>query len=84
MSLIYTRNSVGPKTVPCGTPEVTSQGDEYVPSINTCCDLLCRKDVIHCSVFHNSFFTSLACGTLSNAYEKSRIAISTCSLSFNA
>ncbi len=32
MSLIYSRNNNGPRTVPCGTPDVTGTGLEDVPS----------------------------------------------------
>ena len=38
MSFIYTRKSMGPRTEPWGTPNVTSIGDERTPFKVPCCD----------------------------------------------
>ena len=35
-SFMYIENSMGPRTVPCGTPEVTGIGEEIEPSMITC------------------------------------------------
>jgi hypothetical protein len=35
MSLIYTRNSRGPRIEPCGTPEHIGRTSEYVPESTT-------------------------------------------------
>ena len=42
-SLIKARNKRRPRTVPWGTPEVTSASSDLAPSIRTCCFLLRRK-----------------------------------------
>ena len=47
ISLIYTRKSKGPRTVPCGTPDVTDAGREDSPSTNIDCFLEVRKEEIH-------------------------------------
>ena len=48
-SLIHIRNTVGQKTEPCGTPDVTLHGVEHEPSTTTHCNLLDINDLIHCS-----------------------------------
>ena len=50
-SLICKRNNIGPKTVPCGTPESTSTGLEDIPSTTTHCLQFFRKLEIHCQIF---------------------------------
>ena len=35
MSLIYVRNSSGPSTMPCGTPDVTADTDDVTPVMAT-------------------------------------------------
>ena len=40
---MYIRNSIGPRTVPWGTPERTGWGEDCDPSETTLCDLPCRK-----------------------------------------
>ena len=42
-SLMYIRNSMGPRTVPWGTPERTGWEEGCVPSETTLCDLTCKK-----------------------------------------
>ena len=46
-----TRNRIGPKTEPCGTPELTGTDPDSSPSITTVCDLLPRKAQIQDSAF---------------------------------
>ena len=59
---MYIKNSIGPRTVPWGTPERTGWGGgDCDPSETTLCDLPCRK-----------------CWTLSNALLKSIMIISVC------
>ena len=41
--LMYIRNSIGPRTVPWGTPERTGWGEDCDPSETTLCDLPCRN-----------------------------------------
>ena len=41
------RNSRGPRTVPCGTPEFTVIDDDLEPLIITVCSLPIRKSWIH-------------------------------------
>ena len=45
-SAAYSRNSTGPRTLPCGTPHVTSDTDERLPAKLTACVLLEIKDSI--------------------------------------
>ena len=40
---VVIRNSIGPRTVPWGTPERTGWGEDCDPSETTLCDLPCRK-----------------------------------------
>ena len=47
MSLMQTRDSKGRRTVPCGTPEVTSVALECTPSSTTSCCLCVIKSAIH-------------------------------------
>ena len=42
-SLMYIKNSMGPRTVPWGTPERTGWEEDCDPSETTLCDLPCRK-----------------------------------------
>ena len=44
---MYSRKSSGPKTLPCGTPEVTSVVVEDLPSTSTYCARALRKAEIH-------------------------------------
>lgn len=79
---------MGPRTVSCGTLDVTSHGVEY-PSITTRCNRLDKKDFIHCNGFplipyYSNFCASLVCGTLSKAFDRSNIPKSTRSLLFRA
>ena len=39
---MYIRNSIGPRTVPWGTPERTGWGEDCDPSETTLCDLPCQ------------------------------------------
>ena len=41
MSFIYNKKRVGPKTEPCGTPEITLEGEKNEPFTMTCWE---RKD----------------------------------------
>ena len=71
MSLMKIRNSSGPRTLTCGTPEVTGADVEYCwPSIRTCWLLLLGKLDIHCRTFplmplYCSLWASSLCETLS-------------------
>ena len=46
-SIMCHKNSIGPSTVPCGTPESTVASSEYSPSSATRIFLSVRKDVSH-------------------------------------
>ena len=81
ISLMKMRNSRGPSTLPCGTPDKTSIQDENDPFSTTRCTLSPSQSPIHFSTFPStpwalSFFRSLFTGTLSNALAKSRNATS--------
>ena len=39
---MYIKNSMGPRTVPWGTPERTGWEEDCVPSETTLCDLPCK------------------------------------------
>ena len=85
-SLIYTRNNNGPRTVPCGTPDVTLHLSEASPSTTTCWWRLVRKESIHLRVLLLipmlwSFLRRRWCGTESKALLKSIMIRSTWPLS---
>ena len=46
MSLMYSKKSIGPRTEPCGTPDVTSVMSDRAPLTETRCLRFDRKDVI--------------------------------------
>ena len=50
-SFLNTRNRIGPKTEPWGTPELTGTDLDSSPSKTTVCDLLPWKDAIQDSAF---------------------------------
>ena len=77
-SLMNIQNKRGPKRVPCGTPLTTGALSEVSPSTMTCCDLSERNALIQLSVvplipYKSSFESSRQCGTLSKAFEKSKM-----------
>ena len=49
-SLMKTKKSKGPSTVPCGTPDVTWAVSNVAPSSTTSCCLSLRNDLIHFNV----------------------------------
>ena len=75
MSLMYSKKSIGPRTEPCGTPDVTSVMSDRAPLTETRCLRFDRKDVIQLCVLPvipyevNSDRRRL-CGTLSKALAK--------------
>ena len=76
------QKSIGPNTVPCGTPESTVISSEYSPSSTTRIFLSVRKDVSHVwsgplIPYRSILWRSLSWGTVSKALEKSRIPMST-------
>ena len=46
-SLIYKRMSIGPKILPCGTPEHTGFWEDVEPRVVTRCWRSCRYNVNH-------------------------------------
>ena len=47
MQVVYNNlNKVGPKTVPCGTPESTDNLEDVIPFKRTCCCLFSKKSLI--------------------------------------
>ena len=50
MSLMYSKKSIGPRTEPCGTPDVTSVVSDRAPLTETRCLRFDRKDVIQLCV----------------------------------
>ena len=82
-SFIWQRKSMGPRTVPCGTPESTLTSSVVSPSSTTLIVLFVRKLVSHVWVlptmpYFSSLYRSFLWGTVSNALLKSKIATSTC------
>ena len=49
-SLMYSKKSIGPRTEPCGTPDVTSVVSDRAPLTETRCLRFDRKDVIQLCV----------------------------------
>ena len=89
MSFMYSKDKRGPRTLPCGTPDVTGAGPDVCPSTSTRWLLLARKLLIHmmmlplmpqcCKLIASSWWD-----TLSNALLKSSSAKSICSPWSNA
>lgn len=75
-SLMQTKKSKGPKTEPCGTPDLTAQGFEEQLLAVTYWVRLVRKHSIHFRVLGSIFsmlsFSSNWCDTLSKAFAKSK------------
>ena len=89
MSLMYSKKSIGPRTEPCGTPDVTSVVSDRAPLTETRCLRFDRKDVIQLCVlpvipYEVSLDRRRLCGTLSKALAKSRRIASVCVLLSNA
>ena len=85
MSLIYSKKSIGPRTEPCGTPDVTSVMSDRDPLTDTRCLRFDRKDVIKLCVllvipYEVSLDRRRLCGTLSKGLVKSRRIASICVL----
>ena len=79
---LYNINSTGPKTDPCGTPEVTEDHLEDFPFNISRCYLFVKKYLIHLWMLqsiptHLIFLISLLWGTESKAFCISRYIIST-------
>ena len=89
MSLMYRKISIGPRTEPCGTPDVTSVMSDRAPLIETRCLRFDRKDEIQLCVLpvipnEVSLHRRRLCGTLSKALAKSRGMALICVLLSNA
>ena len=89
MSLVYSKKSIGPRTEPCGTPDVTSVMSDRAPLTETRCLRFDRKDVIQLCVlpvipYEVNLDRRRLCGTLSKALAKSRRIASICVLLSNA
>ena len=83
ISLIYKRNIKCPRTVPCGTPDVTLAVLDLSPSMVTCWSRCVSHASSHDRMFpfmpyDSSFFSRRLCGTVSKALLKSNMSISTC------
>jgi len=81
MSLMYSKNNKGPRTVPCGTPDETVRQDDWVPFSVTRWRRDERKDSTHRKVpphmpYQWSFTKRRLWGTESKAFEKSKTAMS--------
>ena len=79
-SLIYTRKNNGPRTVPCGTPDVTAASLDWHPSTTTLCVRWVSQLLIHNSrdLFIPLCFNlkmSLVNETLSKAFVKSKMTL---------
>ena len=76
------RNSRGPSTDPCGTPERTGEGDERFPLTLIVCVLPVMKEWIHLprlplTLREWSFLSKISKSTLSKALAKSKYKVST-------
>ena len=86
-SLMWHKNMIGPKTVPWGTPESTDVSLDFSPSTIVLIILVVRKLVSHVWMlpwipYWCNLCSNLSCGTVSKAFEKSKMATSTwCPLS---
>ena len=89
MSLLYSKKSMGPRTEPCGTPDVTAVMSDRAPLTETRCLRLDSTDVIQLCVlpvipYEVNLDRRRLCGTLSKAWAKSRRIASICVLLSNA
>ena len=79
-SFICMRNNNGPKTVPWGTPDRTLHGEDLLPSTTVCSRVLKKAAVQSsngpCMPKNRSLPNKRSWGTMSKAFEKSRIATS--------
>ena len=78
MSLMKTRNKIGPRMDPCRTPGDTGAGIDSSPLTTMFWDLSARNDHIHSSdvpwaQYFSSFESRLPWGTMSKALKKSMI-----------
>ena len=85
MSLMYSKKSKGPRTEPCGTPDVTSVVSDRAPLIEIRYLRFDRKYVIQLCVlpvipYEVSLDRRRLCGTLSKALAKARRIASICVL----
>ena len=85
MSLMCSKKSIGPRTEPCGTPDVASVMSDRAPLTETRCLRFDRKDMIQLCVlpvipYEVSLDRRCSCGTLSKALAKSRRIASICVL----
>ena len=74
MSLMYSKKSIGPRTEPCGTPDVTSGVSDRAPLTETRCLRFDRKDVIQVCLlpvipYEVSLDRRRLCGTLSKVWQ---------------
>ena len=88
MSLMYSKKSTGPRTEPCGTPNITSVMSDRAPLTETRSLRFGRKDVIQLCVlpvipYEVSLDRRRLYGTLSKALAKSRRIASICVLLSN-
>ena len=77
ISLIIMMNRIGPRTVPCGMPDMTGAGEEIEPFADTCWVLLVRKvwsqtPTLPPILSSLSLEQRIEWSTLSNAFAKSR------------
>ena len=89
MSLMYSKKSIGPRTEPCGTPDVTSVVSDRARLTETRWLRFDRKNVIQLCVlpvipYEVSLDRRRLCRTLSKALTKSRRIASVCVLLYNA
>ena len=80
---MWQRKSMGPRTVPCGTPESTLTSSVVSPSSTTLIVLSVRKLVsqvwmLPTMPYFSSLYRSFLWGTVSNALLKFKIGMRTC------
>ena len=84
-SFMYSKKSIGPRTEPCGTPDVTSAMSGRAPLTETRCSRFDRKYLIQLCVlpvipYEVSLDRRRLCGTLSKALATCRRFASICVL----
>ena len=84
---MYIRKRRGPSTMPCGTPDLIWVQGECSPLTTTLCSWHVRNFEIQACVllmmlYLYRLFRSRLWGTVSNAFEKSTMIMSTCDLIF--
>ena len=63
-SLMKIKNNRGPKTDPCGTPEMTGKEGDWSPAMTTTCELHVKYLWIHCTICGSTSISTSHCSKM--------------------